>query len=635
MIVQIFKPLETDLDTFDGNKIGEIPAVISYQYTKHWQKPGSFTLVIGAGHEDESKITEDSLLLIDGDWLLVVGTKPTDTDTTITGTDLKGYLKQRITLYSAAQDTGAQGYDVASGSTETVLKHYVSNNAANPEDPNRKIPRMVVSADQHRGLESDNYMARLENLADVEENICINADVGYSVEADYPNNQIVFDIVPRVDKTEDQIARNRVVFAVNRGNVISLSGERDAQNYQNVFYATKADGNLEADAITQKVLREGATEATGPYRREVQVNVSADSISEIETYARHEAENYIMADSYTVEAGSIVEYGAEYALGDVVTVKDISRGKTADKVIIQAEKSISGVEKSLRLTFGDSKRKLISGINENVERAINNIKKLVIDKAAKEDVKNESEVQKGISDMLANALGGYHTDETSEDGSVIHYFHDQPLLADSTKIWKKTIDAFGVSTDGGQTWSAGITADGSIVAKIIEVAKIVSPVNPDAYFDLINGVIGASKLIGRDYSGQEMYLRIGKISDEQNMYSRGMILCSKDSNGNEIKILSFSIGPLGAAITGYSDLRYTQNSEGQYGTCSAIRLIFWPSAQYFSIRYNDGTNDTFTEMASVMNGTFDCKKDIIALKTDGTEISMRDLAARVAALEAK
>ena len=626
MIVQIFKPLETDLDTFDGNKIGEIPAVISYQYTKHWQKPGSFTLVIGAGHEDESKITEDSLLLIDGDWLLVVGIKPTDTDTTITGTDLKGYLKQRITLYSEAQDTGAQGYDVASGSTETVLKHYVSNNAANPEDPNRKIPRMVVSADQHRGLESDNYMARLENLADVEENICTNADVGYSVEADYPNNQIIFDIVPRVDKTEDQIARNRVVFAVNRGNVISLSGERDAQNYRNVFYATKADGNLEADAITQKVLREGATEATGPYRREVQVNVSADSISEIETYARHEAENYIMADSYTVEAGSIAEYGAEYALGDVVTVKDVARGKTADKVIIQAEKSISGVEKSLRLTFGDSKRKLISGINENVERAINNIKKLVIDKAAKEDVKNESEVQKGISDMLANALGGYHTDETSEDGSVIHYFHDQPLLADSTKIWKKTIDAFGVSTDGGQTWSAGITADGSIIAKIIEVAKIVSPADENIYIDLLNGDGSLKRIIGKDTEGNTIYFNVGEIPGNTGIYKRG-ILMSRKINGVEQNIIGFSLAPFGSAITSFG---YDSD-----GNISRMQFVFGAQTNSIIARRWAAGESNYTDVATFLNGEWQFPGDVTAQSESGISISVRNLATRIAALEAK
>ena len=515
VIVQIFKPLETDNDTFDGNKIGEIPGFTSYTYTKHWQRPGTFELTFISGSSaDETKIAEDTVLLVDGDWLIVAGVKPTDTMTTVTGYDFKGYLKQRITLFAEEQDTGAQGYDVISGSTETVLKHYIQNNASEPSDANRKIPGMTVAEDDQRGLEADSYMARLENLSDVEESICTNADVGYTVDVDYANNRIVFDILPKTDKTEAQIVRNRVVFAVNRGNVISLSGERNAENYKNVFYATKSEGDLESDAITQKVLRSGATEATGPYRREVQINVSADSIAEIETYARHEAENYIMADSYTVEAGSIEEYGADYSLGDVVTVKDIARGKSVDKVITQAVKSISGAEKSLKLTFGDQKRKLLSGINENVERAMRDIKKIVMDKAAKEDVKQaakgiKSESEK-LSELMANALGVYRTIQSSEDGSEVYYLHDAPNMADSTVIWEFNAGAFAVSTDGGQTWNSGVTADGSIVTKIIETTKIVSDVKNE-----LTGQIGEvqSKIAEIDLNAEDISLKVQNILD--------------------------------------------------------------------------------------------------------------------------
>ena len=66
VIVQIFKPLETDNDTFDGNKIGEIPGFTSYTYTKHWQRPGTFELTFISGSSaDETKIAEDTVLLVD------------------------------------------------------------------------------------------------------------------------------------------------------------------------------------------------------------------------------------------------------------------------------------------------------------------------------------------------------------------------------------------------------------------------------------------------------------------------------------------------------------------------------------------------------------------------------------------
>lgn len=128
--------------------------------------------------------------------------------TTVTGYDFKGYLKQRITLFAEEQDTGAQGYDVISGSTETVMKHYIQNNASEPSDANRKIPGMTVAEDGQRGLEADSYMARLENLSDVEESICTNADVGYTVEAgsieEYGTDYSLGDVV-----TVKDIARGK------------------------------------------------------------------------------------------------------------------------------------------------------------------------------------------------------------------------------------------------------------------------------------------------------------------------------------------------------------------------------------------------------------------------------------------
>lgn len=77
-----------------------------------------------------------------------------------------------------------------------------------------------------------------------------------------------------------------------------------------------------------------------------------------------------------------------------------------------------------------------------------------------------------LNSVMANAMGYYTTSEKQEDGSNIDYMHDKPALAESQIIWKKTINGFAVSTDGGQTWASGFTADGNIVAKTLAVIGI-------------------------------------------------------------------------------------------------------------------------------------------------------------------
>ena len=73
---------------------------------------------------------------------------------------------------------------------------------------------------------------------------------------------------------------------------------------------------------------------------------------------------------------------------------------------------------------------------------------------------------------LNSKSGLYFTEETFEDGSVIHYIHDKVDRDTSSVIWKMTIDSIAVSTDGGKNYIYGITADGDAIFNIIETRKI-------------------------------------------------------------------------------------------------------------------------------------------------------------------
>ena len=68
---------------------------------------------------------------------------------------------------------------------------------------------------------------------------------------------------------------------------------------------------------------------------------------------------------------------------------------------------------------------------------------------------------------IDSATGVYTTVEQQEDGSKIFYLHDKPTLAESQAVWKMTSEAWGVSTDGGQTWNGGMTVDGDTIVRIL------------------------------------------------------------------------------------------------------------------------------------------------------------------------
>lgn len=83
----------------------------------------------------------------------------------------------------------------------------------------------------------------------------------------------------------------------------------------------------------------------------------------------------------------------------------------------------------------------------------------------------DREVQRMVK-LMANSMGMHETVQTLADGSHITIMHDGPTIAQSTKLWKQTADAFMVSSDGGQTWNAGFDVYGNSVLNVLSAVGI-------------------------------------------------------------------------------------------------------------------------------------------------------------------
>ena len=115
-------------------------------------------------------------------------------------------------------------------------------------------------------------------------------------------------------------------------------------------------------------------------------------------------------------------------------------------------------------------------VNEN-NRTSANASARIIARSKKNTAQQISQYDvraKQFSQIAVNAMGFYQTDEVQNDGSTITYLHDKPLKADSTTIWKKSVDGFFVSNDGGQTYIAGIDSSGNAVLNILAVKGIIA-----------------------------------------------------------------------------------------------------------------------------------------------------------------
>lgn len=77
-----------------------------------------------------------------------------------------------------------------------------------------------------------------------------------------------------------------------------------------------------------------------------------------------------------------------------------------------------------------------------------------------------------LGEQIKGSGGLFTTIETQADGSKKYFMHNKPVLSESDIIWSMTAEAWGVSTDGGKTYNAGMTVDGDTIVRILTAVGI-------------------------------------------------------------------------------------------------------------------------------------------------------------------
>lgn len=200
------------------------------------------------------------------------------------------------------------------------------------------------------------------------------------------------------------------------------------------------------------------------------------------------AEGYVLdvSGNPLVEAGKAKEV-AEYLAGRVVGMRfrpftasaigDPS-WEAGDAVVVTDRKGNSYYTYLTNITYSTGGYASISCDAEPAARhsadRYAEINKIVADikKDSQQKLTEYGKLLEQMNSLAINAMGYYETGVKQDDGSEISYMHDKPLLSDSTIVYKKTIDGFFISRDGGKTYVGGMDKDANIVANVIAAIGI-------------------------------------------------------------------------------------------------------------------------------------------------------------------
>ena len=350
MFAKIFKPPNLTR-TFTDDFLFATDRISSYEYTKRWTKSGNFTLVFPFDKEILNALNLNGIIYIDGDWLFIQNVSYNGRQITVTGKDCKAFLESRIAL---PNNTGYTGYSSVSGTTAQCIEYYLNLNCINPVDESRKLP--LIFAGGTAGLSNDSYMTRFEYISDIITSMCENAGIGFDVRGNIADRGFKFYLLKGVDRSFNQTENPRVIFSSHWKNVISQSFEHGVDNLLNAVYAT------DVDEVSQLV----ATTASGISRRECNVNVGISHTDDwFEKYALKEIKDNVATESFDISV-PFSNYGTDYELGDIVTVKDDFAGGFYNRAVTEVTKSYSSGQRSISLVLGIPKQKPVQKLVNNL-----------------------------------------------------------------------------------------------------------------------------------------------------------------------------------------------------------------------------------------------------------------------------
>jgi hypothetical protein len=187
--------------------------VSTWTLTIPWTNPMAALVDDGWGIQ----IVRNGVTILSGPMLTSERRWSKDEDTlTISGLDDLVWLSRRLALpVTAGPPYTAQGYDVRTGVTETVIKAYVNNNAGPLAQSQRRVTGLTIATDQVRGS-TVTGRARFDSLLDLTSSLALaGGDLGFSVVQN--GTSLVFDVYQPTDRTKTAI------FSQKLGNLKTFS----------------------------------------------------------------------------------------------------------------------------------------------------------------------------------------------------------------------------------------------------------------------------------------------------------------------------------------------------------------------------------------------------------------------------
>lgn len=332
-----------------------IVKVTSVQWTRKFYDSGGFEIYISPSSPYTEFLKSGNLLCYRENTGIIRYVKQNKEEIIVCGNDLKSLLGQRVIVPPFVyKETPAviDGYERASGTVEEIMRYYVSTQAVNPTDTNRKFYNLYLRPYQGLGKQAK-WQSRFENLLDELSEIGRYDEIGFDIVFDKTKQSLYFQCSKGRDLTKS------VVFSRDYKNIEEYEYVYDDLATVNTTYAG-GDGEEESQYI-EKVSEDNYI---GLMRREDFISVSGENIEDIQDRGLAHLKETAASETVETEANTKLKYKEDWDLGDYVTIRMNVLGETVvtEKQITEVKEVYEHSNVYAAPVFGNKKGSIIKKI---------------------------------------------------------------------------------------------------------------------------------------------------------------------------------------------------------------------------------------------------------------------------------
>ena len=338
----------------DMKPIAELDNVSELWLTRRFFEPGEWAATLPFFDGAMEILAKSVYFLVDGDpskACLLDKMEIADSNAPaigLSGGTLSSVLARRVVL----PDNGDNFYRVPAQSAETIMHSFVRSQCIEPQDGRRIFPALEAAADKRRGPVANWRATFSDYLHETLTDVAVFSGLGYDVRLDISRRRWVFEVLEGRDLSSTQREHPNVIFGVSLDNLSGVAYEEDHTLHRTSVYSLS--GNIDENDFMLYVSREADT--AGLELREAFFNASS--------LAENHADLKMVGDVQLRELGLFptltgrvldtdsFKYGADWGLGDIVTVVHSRAGKKIHQRVTEVTELYTPRGSSLEVRFG-------------------------------------------------------------------------------------------------------------------------------------------------------------------------------------------------------------------------------------------------------------------------------------------